>query len=63
MWASAIVQILSAIFRNFPSIERLVELAVKAAKSSNVAEAFTRKAEKDAAVDAAIDKKENEEIL
>ena len=53
---SAIIQLLAALFRAFPSFKELVECGLDMAKAANVAEAIERKQAKDATVDAAIDK-------
>lgn len=60
---SAIISLLAAIFKAIPSIEDLVKSAIAQADKANVADAHKRKTEKDAAVDAAIDKKDIEEKL
>lgn len=58
---SAVISLLAAFFRMFPPLQSMVEQAFERAKQSNAAEAVNRKAKKDAAVDAAIDGKgENE---
>ena len=61
MWFSAILSLLTAIFRAFPTIENLVGLALKASKQAKEAEAIMRKESKDNLVDAAIDKKDTNE--
>ena len=53
---SAIIQLLAAMFRAFPSFKELVECGLDMAAAVNVAEAIERKQKKDAAVDRAIDK-------
>lgn len=53
--ASAIIQVLAALFRAFPKLTELVECGLDMAEAANVAEAIERKQKKDAAVDAAID--------
>ena len=55
MWVSAIVSLLTAIFKAFPSIESLAKSAIELADKANAAEALRRKQEKDKAVDNAID--------
>lgn len=55
MWASAIISLLTAIFKAFPSIEGIIRMAIEEANKANVAEAARRKQEKDNAVDSAID--------
>ena len=52
---SAIIQLLAALFRAFPSFKELVECGLDMAEAANVAEAIGRKQAKDAAVDSAID--------
>ena len=52
---SAIIQLLAALFRAFPSFKELVECGLDMAEAANVAEAIKRKQAKDAAVDSAID--------
>lgn len=52
---SAIIQLLAAMFRAFPSFKELVECSLDMAAAVNVAEAIERKQKKDAAVDRAID--------
>lgn len=54
MWVSAIVSLLTAIFKAFPSLESLAKSAIELADKANVAEAAKRKQEKDKAVDDAI---------
>lgn len=54
--ASAIINLLALIFKAIPTLEALVKAAVEQADRSNVAEAISRKAQKDKAVDAAIDR-------
>ena len=51
---SAIIQLLAAMFRAFPSFKELVECGLDMAEAANVAEAIERKQKKDAAVDRAI---------
>lgn len=51
---SAIINLLAALFRAFPSFKDLVNSALEAANKANVAEAVKRKQEKDKAVDEAI---------
>lgn len=51
---SAIINLLAALFRAFPSFKDLVNSALKAANKANVAEAVKRKQGKDKAVDEAI---------
>lgn len=55
MWASAVIQLLIAIFKAFPSIESIIKTAIEELDKANAAEAAKRKAEKDKAVDNAID--------
>ena len=55
MWVSAIVSLLTAIFKAFPSLENLAKSAIELADKANTAEALKRKQEKDKAVDNAID--------
>lgn len=52
---SAIIQMLAALFRAFPTFKELVECGLDMAAAANVAEAIERKQIKDATVDAAID--------
>lgn len=52
---SAIITLLSALFRAVPSLANLVSEAYALAERANEAEAARRKQEKDNAVDAAID--------
>ena len=59
--ASAIINLLAAFFRMFPSLQALAEQASERAKRANAAEAVNRRAEKDRAVDAAIDGKGEDE--
>lgn len=54
--ASAIINLLALIFKAIPTLEALVKAAVEQADRSNIAEAISRKALKDKAVDAAIDR-------
>ena len=54
--ALAIIQLLAAMFKAFSKFTELVECALDMAAAANVAEAIGRKQNKDAAVDAAIDK-------
>lgn len=54
MWVSAVLGLLTAIFKAFPSIESLVEMAIESSKKSRAAEALLRKSEKDNLVDKAI---------
>lgn len=54
--ASAIINLLALIFKAIPALEVLVKAAVEQADRSNIAEAISRKAQKDKAVDAAIDR-------
>ena len=54
--ASAIINLLALIFKAIPTLEVLVKAAVEQADRSNIAEAISRKAQKDKAVDAAIDR-------
>lgn len=58
MWASAVIQLLIAIFKAFPSIESIVKTAFEAAEKAKRAEALNRKEAKDKLVDDAIDKRE-----
>ena len=51
MWASAIISLLTAIFKAFPSIEGIIRMAIEEANKANIAEAARRKQEKDKAVD------------
>ena len=53
--ASAIIQMLAALFRAFPSFKELVECGLDMAEAANVADAIERKQKKDAAVDKAVD--------
>ena len=55
MAVSAIIQLLAAFFRAFPSFKELVECGLDMAEAANVAEAIERKQAKDAAVDKAVD--------
>ena len=55
MWASAVISLLTAIFRAIPSIESLVKIALERADKAKAAEALLRKSEKDKLVDKAID--------
>lgn len=59
MWASAIISLLTAIFKAFPSIESIIKRAIEEMDKANVAEASKRKEEKDGLVDDAIDGKSN----
>lgn len=59
MWVSAIISLLTAIFKAFPSIEGIIRMAIEEANKANIVEAANRKQEKDKAVDAAIDKEKN----
>lgn len=54
MWASAIISLLTAIFKAFPSIEGIIRMAIEEANKANIAEAARRKQDKDKAVDDAI---------
>lgn len=54
MWASAIISLLTAIFKAFPSIEGIIRMAIEEANKANIAEAANRKQQKDKAVDDAI---------
>ena len=54
MWASAIISLLTAIFKAFPSIEGIIRMAIEEANKANIVEAANRKQEKDKAVDDAI---------
>ena len=47
MWASAIISLLTAIFKAFPSIEGIIRMAIEEANKANIAEAARRKQEKD----------------
>ncbi len=58
MWASAVIQLLIAIFKAFPSIESIIKTAIEAAEKAKRAEALNRKEAKDKLVDEAIDKGE-----
>lgn len=58
MWVSAVIQLLTAIFKAFPSIESIVKTAFEAAEKAKRAEALNRKEAKDKLVDDAIDKGE-----
>ena len=62
MWGSAIIQLLIAIFKAFPSIESIIKTAIEELDKANAAEAAKRKAEKDKAVDAAIDKEKEDKL-
>lgn len=53
--ASAIINLLAALFGAVPSIKELVQSALELADKANSAEAALRKASKDKAVDDAID--------
>lgn len=55
---SAVIQLLIAIFKAFPSIEGIVKTAFEAAEKAKRAEALNRKEAKDKLVDDAIDKGE-----
>ena len=55
MGALAFARLLLAVFRAFPSIEKLAEFAVRLSKEVKRAKALRRKNEKDKAVDNAID--------
>lgn len=55
MWVSAIISLLIAIFKAFPSIESIVKTAFEAAEKAKRAEALKRKEAKDKLVDEAID--------
>ena len=61
MWASAIISLLIAIFKAFPSIESIIKTAIEELDKANVAEAAKCKQEKDKAVDAAIEKRNKTE--
>lgn len=52
---SAVISLLAAIFRAIPSIEGIARQAFELADKARAAQAAARKADKDAAVDAAID--------
>lgn len=54
MWVSAIISLLTAIFKAFPSIESIVKTAIEELDKANAAEALKRKTAKDKAVDDAI---------
>lgn len=56
----AIINLLAALFKAFPSLEKVIALAIAQADKGNVANAIKRKYEKDAAVDAAIDGRTDE---
>lgn len=58
MWVSAIISLLIAIFKAFPSIEGIIKTAIEAAEKAKRAEALNRKEAKDKLVDDAIDKGE-----
>lgn len=58
MWASAVIQLLIAIFKAFPSFESIVKTAFEVAEKAKRAEALNRKEAKDKLVDEAIDKGE-----
>ena len=58
MWVSAIISLLTAIFKAFPTIESIVKTAFEAAEKAKRAEALKRKEAKDKLVDEAIDKGE-----
>ena len=57
--ASAIIQLVAAIFKAFPSIREIIEVAVEASKSANVADALNRWKAKNEAVKTAIKSKKN----
>lgn len=59
--ASAIISLLVALFKAFPALESIIARAVELAQKANVADAINRKTQKDAFVDAAIDKKDDNE--
>lgn len=54
-FASAVISLLAALFGAVPSIKELVYSALELADKANAAEATLRKANKDKAVDDAID--------
>lgn len=54
MWVSAVISLLTAIFRAFPCLESLAKSAIKLADNANAVEALKRKTAKDKAVDDAI---------
>lgn len=56
--ASAVIQLLIAIFKAFPSIESIIKTAIEAAEKAKRAEALKRKETKDRLVDDAIEKEE-----
>lgn len=62
MWVSAIISLLIAIFKAFPSIEGIIKTAIEELDKANAAEAAKRKQDKDKAVDAAIDKEKEDKL-
>ena len=54
MWVSAVLSLLTAIFKAFPSIENIIRTAIEEAEKAKRADALKRKEEKDAMVDKAI---------
>ena len=58
---SAVISLLAAIFRAIPSVEGIARQALELADKARAAQAAARKADKDAAVDAAIDGKEGKQ--
>ena len=54
--ASAVVRLLAALFELFPKLESWIKALIELADKVNAAEAVNRKAQKDKAVDAAIDR-------
>ena len=50
----SIINLLASFFRAFPSLKEIVECALDASESANVAEAIERKQKKDSRVDEAI---------
>lgn len=57
--ASAIIQLLAAIFKAIPAVREIAEIAVEASKSANVADALNRWKAKNEAVKTAINSKKN----
>lgn len=53
--ASAVIRLIAALLELFPKLQGWVKGAVALADKANAAEAVNRKAQKDKAVDAAID--------
>ena len=59
---SAVISLLAAIFRAIPSIEGIARQALELADRARAAQAATRKADKDAVVDAAIDGNKKDDV-